>query len=94
MGQSDENKISNRVFNDIMVQIGQETFTSIIYCLEIIGSAFYLVGKWVSWKIGNVINVRIGEDPWIGCKGNYKLSHACLEALSEAYSQLLRNVWL
>ena len=63
--------------------------------------AFPLVGNWTSWKVSNKRMVKIEEDPWIGAKGNYKLSEALLLKLHEvgifplweAASQEQRNAW-
>ena len=63
--------------------------------------AFPLVGNWTSWQVSNKRMVQIEEDPWIGAKGNYKLSEALLLKLHEvgifplweARSQEQRNSW-
>jgi hypothetical protein len=36
-------------------------------------SAFPNIGCWLVWKVGNGHNVRVGEDPWVGCGEGYKL---------------------
>jgi len=36
--------------------------------------AFDIVGPWVALNIGKGTLVKIGEDSWIGCGANYKLS--------------------
>ena len=54
-----------------------------------------------SWLISNKRMVQIEEHPWIGAKGNYKLSKALLLKLYEvgifplweAASQEQRNAW-
>jgi hypothetical protein len=35
-----------------------------------------LLGHWLVWEIGKGFRVRIGEDPWMGCKGNYRFSNS------------------
>ena len=35
--------------------------------------AFPLVGNLIAWRIGNVIRVRINEDPWEGVGEGYRL---------------------
>jgi hypothetical protein len=36
--------------------------------------AYGVVGSWVAWNIGKGTLVKIGEDSWIGCGVNYRLS--------------------
>jgi len=42
---------------------------------------FPLIGKWTAWKIQRQNKVRIGVDPWIGCRGNFKLSEELIRDL-------------
>ena len=59
------------------------------------------MGKWIAWQIGNGSKVRIGEDPWMGVKGNFILFDALLEMLQsqliyhlrDVASQVIRNIW-
>jgi len=44
-------------------------------------NAFSILIKWVAWKVGNGERVRVGDGPWIGCVGNYKLSKEMKESL-------------
>lgn len=37
--------------------------------------AFEIARPWVAWNIGKGTLVKIGEDLWIGCEFNYKISH-------------------
>lgn len=42
---------------------------------------FLLIGKWNSWKIGKVEKLRLGEDLWRSCSGNFILSTLLLKGL-------------
>jgi hypothetical protein len=63
--------------------------------------AFPLIGKWTAWKIGRGNKVIIVEDPWIGCKGNYRLSKEMITdlhllriySLEYAVTNDGRNIW-
>jgi len=44
-------------------------------------SAFPLLRKWIAWKVGTGKKVRIGDDPWLGCQGNFRLSDSLLSNL-------------
>jgi hypothetical protein len=35
---------------------------------------FPLIGNWIAWKVERWNKVRTREDPWIGCKGNFRIS--------------------
>jgi hypothetical protein len=48
-------------------------------------TAFTLVGKWKAWKVRKGNRDRIGEDPWLGCLGNYVM-------LSEPLKNALNNL--
>jgi hypothetical protein len=37
-------------------------------------SAFFIVGNFLAWRIGNGTKVKLGVDPWIGRKGVFRLS--------------------
>jgi hypothetical protein len=41
--------------------------------------AYHLIGDFLCWKIGNGSKVRIGEDPWIGGGGGFKLLNSLIE---------------
>jgi hypothetical protein len=47
-------------------------------------NVFTLIGKWLAWKVGRGNKVRIEENPWIGCMGNYRLSGLLLEVLHDS----------
>jgi hypothetical protein len=51
--------------------------------------SFPFIGKWLACKGGRGTNVRIGKDPWIRCKGNYRLSE---EPIRDAVPVDGRNV--
>ena len=46
---------------------------SSFHYLETLVRAFLVLGKWVVWKIGRAYRLILGEDPWVGFKGNFRL---------------------
>ena len=37
-------------------------------CWKAVLWSFDLIGNYLSWKVGNGADVRIGYDSWVGCK--------------------------
>ena len=37
-------------------------------CWKAVLWSFDLIGNYLSWKVGNGAAIRIGFDPWVGCK--------------------------
>lgn len=45
----------------------------------------------MAWQVGNEDKVRIGENPWIGVRSNFRLSEALVESLHEQGIYSLRE---
>ena len=45
--------------------------------------AFPLIDNWAAWEIGNVRSVRLGIDPWVGAREDFRLPQSVLNKLSE-----------
>ena len=43
--------------------------------------SFDLIGKFLIWNVGNGVNVRIGMDPWVGCKWRHTLPSSLVDNL-------------
>lgn len=43
--------------------------------------AFPLIGSWLAWRIVDGKNVRVGEDPWVEAKRDFKLSRTLQDHL-------------
>ena len=54
---------------------------NISFCWKAILWAFDLIGNFLVWKIGSGNAVRIGLDPWSGCKWRHALPIPMLEKL-------------
>ena len=46
--------------------------------------SFDLIGNFLIWKVGNGVNVRIGVDPWVGCKWRHTLPISLVDKLHYA----------
>jgi hypothetical protein len=64
-------------------------------------AAFPLVGLWTMWRVGNGRSIRLGEDPWLGSKNDFRFSESLLQAthsadifsLEDAKSQTPQPSW-
>ena len=56
--------------------------------------AFDIIGNLLVWKISNGTAVRIGLDPWIGCKWRHALPSSMLEKLHLAGFYCLSDIGL
>ena len=52
---------------------------NISICWKVVLWAFDIIGDFLAWKVGNGNVVRIGLDPWLGCKWRHVLLFAMLE---------------
>ena len=43
--------------------------------------SFDVIGENLFWKVGNGRRVRVGEDPWLGCNGKFRLSEPLVASL-------------
>ena len=50
-------------------------------CWKAVLWSFDLIGNFLSWKVGSGINVRIGLDPWVGCKWRHSLPMCLVDKL-------------
>ena len=50
-------------------------------CWKAVLWSFDLIGNFLSWKVGSGINVRIGLDPWVGCKCRHALPFSLVDKL-------------
>lgn len=46
--------------------------------------AFPLVGNWLVWKVGRGTKVKVGEDPWIGCGEDFRLTVRVIQFLTNS----------
>ena len=54
--------------------------------------AFDLIGNFLVWKIGSGNAIRIGLDPWVGCKWRYALPIPMIERLQLAGFHFLSDI--
>jgi len=45
--------------------------------------SFSLIGDWLVWRVGRGDNIRIGEDPWVGCEGKHRIPPPLVLSLRE-----------
>ena len=65
---------------------------NISICWKAVLWAFDIIGDFLVWKIGNGSVVRIGLDPWIGCKWRHALPLPMLERLRLVGLYCLSNI--
>ena len=52
-------------------------------------SSFDLVGRWLSWEVGNGSSVILGEDPWVGSVYSHiLLEHMVIHLWERGYINL------
>jgi hypothetical protein len=44
---------------------------------------FPLIGKWLVWKVGARRTIEVGENPWVGCDGKFRLQRHFVVVLRE-----------
>ena len=54
---------------------------SMSICWKAVLWSFDLIGNFLSWKVGSGTNVRIGLDPWVGCKWRHSLPMCLVDKL-------------
>ena len=50
-------------------------------CWKAVLWSFDLIGNYLTWKVGNGVAVRIGFDPWVGCKWRHILPTSLIDKL-------------
>ena len=45
--------------------------------------SFVVIGENLVWKVGDGKRVSVGEDPWLGCNGGYRLSEPLVASLRQ-----------
>ena len=50
-------------------------------CWKAVLWSFDLIGNYLSWKVGNGADVRIGYDSWVGCKWRHVLPSNLIDKL-------------
>ena len=53
-------------------------------CWKAVLWSFDLIGNFLTWKVGNGTNVRIGLDSWVGCKWRHNLPMSLVDKLHSA----------
>ena len=53
---------------------------------------FPILGKWIAWKVGNGLSLRVREDPWIGGHSSFKLSPSLVRALRDKGISVMAHV--
>jgi hypothetical protein len=71
-------------------QLNKSSKGSIVW--KALVEAFPLVGEWVVWKIGDRKNIRVGEDPWLGARNNFRLSPPLIQSLQTNNIHSLHDV--
>jgi len=52
----------------------------------------FVVKSWVIWKVGDGNRAIVGRDPFVGCVGNYKLSHELMVHLQSLNIHTLTHI--
>ena len=63
-------------------------------CWKVVLWAFDITGNFLVWHIGNGNAVRIGVDPWLGCKWRHILPSSMIEKLNVAGFHYLSDIGL
>ena len=63
-------------------------------CWKAFVEAFLLISKHLAWEIGNISQVKIGEDPWVGSRGSFKFPEHLISNLHDNGIFALRDVAL
>ena len=56
--------------------------------------SFDLIGDFLVWKVGNGESVRIGMDPWVGCKWRNMLPPHLIDKLHSAGIYFSERYWM
>ena len=61
-------------------------------CWKAVLWSFDLIGQSLVWRIGTGTEVRIGIDPWLGCKWRHNLPVSMIEKLHIGGYFVLRDI--
>ena len=66
--------------------------SGISICWKSVLWSFNLIGDFLVWKVGNGADVRIGLDPWVGCKWRHSLPSHLTDILHSAGLFFLKDI--
>ena len=74
------------------IRVFDKKKTNISICWKVVLWAFDIIGNNLLWKVGNGTNLRIGIDPWVGCKWRHHLPTLLLVKLHSVGIFFLKDI--